>query len=385
MTPFWWSDAHINKALASFLASYTVIELDNGREFNGKYPMTVLYSLYYEFSKRYPHSRITGMKQETTSFKTELVIRMLNYTLGSHTFKMGIRSFLANNHYGTFFGDDLWNHLTKQAHKDGVLDKKFIVADIANSWITKDRIPVITVTRNYKDNSANVEQKVYLRERPHDVPEQDKMLWWVPLIITKEDALDFSNSTPYAWLEKQREMKIYNLPAEDKFIIVNPEEIGPFPVNYDDKNWELLSNYLQTEEGRLSIPTYTRAKLLHDAWNLAYAGNLSFATAFDMTMFMKYERNHIVWNPIFTFIDHIGRHIDMSKVYKKFETYVRVLLTPLYEELGESKENEQNWKNDLRSLSKTFLCRAGYKPCIEEAQKDFRVWMDSTDPDEGIP
>lgn len=65
--------------------------------------------------------------------------------------------------------------------------------------------------------------------------------------------------------------------------------------------------------------TNFRAKLLHDAWNLAYAGDLSFATAFNMTLFMKYEREHLVWNPVFTFIDHIGRHIDMSKVHKKFE------------------------------------------------------------------
>lgn len=66
------------------------------------------------------------------------------------------------------------------------------------------------------------------------------------------------------------------------------------------------------------------AKLLHDAWNLAYAGDLSFATAFNMTLFMKYEREHLVWNPVFTFIDHIGRHIDMSNVHKKFEVLIIV-------------------------------------------------------------
>lgn len=53
--------------------------------------MTVLYSIYYEFSKRYPHSRITAMKQETTCSKTELVLRMLNYTLGAETFKKGLQ------------------------------------------------------------------------------------------------------------------------------------------------------------------------------------------------------------------------------------------------------------------------------------------------------
>lgn len=128
------------------------------------------------------------------------------------------------------------------------------------------------------------------------------------------------------------------------------------------------------------------AKLLHDAWNLAYAGNLSFATAFNMTLFLKNERNHLVWDPVFTFIDHIGRHIDMSPVHSKFEKYVRNLLTPLYEELGPEKlETEEKWKSNLRSLCKTFLCRAGYKPCIENAQKAYKKWMDSDNPEEGNP
>lgn len=56
--------------------------------------MLTLYSIYYEFSKRYPHSRITAMKQETTCYKTQLVLRMLNYTLGAETFKKGLQKLL---------------------------------------------------------------------------------------------------------------------------------------------------------------------------------------------------------------------------------------------------------------------------------------------------
>lgn len=100
--------------------------------------------------------------------------------------------------------------------------------------------------------------------------------------------------------------------------------VGPFPVNYDLENWNLLAQYLlNNNEGRFKIPVYTRAKLLHDAWNLAYAGDLSFATALNMTLFLKYERDHLAWDPVFTMIDHIGRHIDSSEVHKKFEVYER--------------------------------------------------------------
>lgn len=63
-----------------------------------------------------------------------------------------------------------------------------------------------------------------------------------------------------------------------------------------------------------------------------------------------------------------------------------MLLTPLYEELGSTpKDNEERWKSNLRSLSKTFLCRAGYRPCIEEAQNAYKKWMDTDNPEEGNP
>lgn len=71
-----------------------ILQINNGSEMEGKWPMTVLYSLYYEFSKRYPHSRITGMKQETASTKIELLFRMFNYTFGGDTFREGLREFI---------------------------------------------------------------------------------------------------------------------------------------------------------------------------------------------------------------------------------------------------------------------------------------------------
>lgn len=132
------------------------------------------------------------------------------------------------------------------------------INEIVNSWITKDRLPVVTIIRDYAAKTAIASQKVYLRERPHDVPEQDKMLWWIPLILVKQDNLNFNNATPTMWLNKTREVKLTNLPAADQFIIVNPEEIGPFPVNYDKTNWNLLATFLQTDEGRQKIPIYTR-------------------------------------------------------------------------------------------------------------------------------
>lgn len=145
-----------------------------------------------------------------------------------------------------------------EAHRAKTLPMDMSVKEIVDSWITKDRLPVVTITRDYNSRTAAASQKVYLRERPHDVPEQDKMLWWIPLILVKQDNLKFDNTTPFVWLAKKREVTMEGMPAADQFVIVNPEEIGPFPVNYDATNWNLLATFLQTKEGREQIPIYTR-------------------------------------------------------------------------------------------------------------------------------
>lgn len=155
-------------------------------------------------------------------------------------------------------GESVWDRLSEQAHKDQTLPASVSVSEIVNSWITKDRLPVVTIVRDYAARTAVATQKVYLRERPHDVPEQDKMLWWIPLILVQQNHLNFNNATPTLWLNKTRERELTNMPQSDQFIIVNPEEIGPFPVNYDETNWNLLASFLQTKEGREQIPIYTR-------------------------------------------------------------------------------------------------------------------------------
>lgn len=91
-------------------------------------------------------------------------------------------------------------------------------------------MPVVTVERDYAARTAIVSQRVYLRERPHDVPEQDKMLWWIPLILVTQDKLNFTNFVPSQWIRKTRDTILTHLPEADKFVIVNPEEIGNYFV-----------------------------------------------------------------------------------------------------------------------------------------------------------
>lgn len=65
-----------------------------------------------------------------------------------------------------------------------------------------------------------------MRERPHDVPDQDKFVWWIPVVLVSQNKMNFTNSTPIAWMKKEPEIYLNDLANADKFIIINPEEIG---------------------------------------------------------------------------------------------------------------------------------------------------------------
>jgi hypothetical protein len=62
--------------------------------------------------------------------------------------------------YSTITEDMLWAAFTQQAHMDRTLPDSLSVENIAESWIHSKLMhyPVVTVTRNYDDNSASLEQ-----------------------------------------------------------------------------------------------------------------------------------------------------------------------------------------------------------------------------------
>jgi hypothetical protein len=60
--------------------------------------------------------------------------------------------------FKTFNEDEVWEALTIEAREDVTLAEPATVQQIAYSWVTKDRLPVVSVTRDYQDNSACVEQ-----------------------------------------------------------------------------------------------------------------------------------------------------------------------------------------------------------------------------------
>ena len=74
----------------------------------------------------------------------------------------GLTNYLTQLKYKAATQDDLWRHLTEQGHKDGTLAREMDVKTVMDTWTLQMGFPLVTVTRQYRDNTARVEQTRFL-------------------------------------------------------------------------------------------------------------------------------------------------------------------------------------------------------------------------------
>ncbi|XP_066994898.2 aminopeptidase N-like [Anabrus simplex] len=298
VTPHQWSSIYPSYALAEYLSLISSRDAVKYSEYDSAmgWKPDDCYTLYNDFSK------VNGSLQsrKLQGLKYTWIMSMLSHALTAETFQEALRKFIDKRAYKTFKEEHLWNTLNTQAWIDHSLEKPMSVQNVISSWVKRDRYPVVTVTRNYDNNSALVKQEVFIRRWPYKIPGQESMLWWIPITYLSQENLDIHNISFITWM-KEREINIENMPAPSSYVIVNPEDIGMFIVNYDSNNWNMLAEYLTASgagDGQLLIPSATRAKLLHNAWYLALGGRLDFATALNMTLFLRTETEVPVWKSL---------------------------------------------------------------------------------------
>ncbi|XP_069686837.1 aminopeptidase N-like isoform X2 [Periplaneta americana] len=326
----------------------------------GVVPWEPSYFMYYSCAT--PELDKTHIPTTENMRKIEWLLRMLNYSLSEDTFSSGFKRFMLDRLYSIYSDEDLWYFLMKEGYLQEILDETFTIEELADIWLGTQRYPIVTVTRNYEDKKAIISQHTFIKQRPHTSSENET-LWIIPIMYLSPSNLDTSKMRTSAWMNNEKEVNISGLPGSDDFIIVNPEEIGMFMVNYDPQNWNLLSDYLQSGTSP-EIPALTRAKLLHDAWNIGYSGELDMTTALDLTLFLPHEKNSAVWSPFLNLVDHIHRLISGTSVEPKFVKYILKLLS--------TQSQDEDWVY-------SNLCAYGYEPYVAKGRESYNKWMNSNE------
>ncbi|RZC35732.1 aminopeptidase N-like [Asbolus verrucosus] len=395
VTMKWWTDLWLNEGFATYMASRAVADVfPRWNALEGSVVNNILSLFTFDALKSsHPVSVTVGHPNEideifdTISYKKgSYLLRMMSLFLGEETLKRGVSNYLKKHKYNNAEQDDLWESLTEEAQRKNVLPSNLTVKTIMDTWTLQTGYPILNVKRDYEKNSALITQQRFIKD---EIRPREETCWWVPLSYTNAKDLDFNSTKPKSWLSCPKEtITVEGLPDENTWVIFNVQLSSLYRVNYDERNWNLLSDTLNSEDHK-NIPILDKVQLLDGAFNLAWTGNLKYDVVYNLVKYLKFEEEYLPWNAVLTNLNTLHKQLKKTSVFGSFQTSVKRLIAPAYEKMGgfhipeEKRSNPDFIKHQVAIVSKA--CRYGVSNCVADAQELFRKYQKNPEHTATIP
>lgn len=188
-----------------------------------------------------------------------------------------------------------------------------------DTWTLQVGFPVVTVHRIYKNNTVFLTQNRFFVEGAKET--QDNQLWWIPITYTGK-----TNDSKTIWMKAERQIILPNVKTgPSDWLLVNVNQTGYYRVNYDERNWRLLTHQLRKPNGHLVFDPKNRAQMIDDAMNLAAAGYLNYEVALNITRYLVQEKEYLPWKAAFTGLDYVSGMIVRTGSFDKFKVVIQYL------------------------------------------------------------
>ncbi|CAF0926272.1 unnamed protein product [Rotaria sordida] len=256
----------------------------------------------------------------------------------------------------------------------------YTIKAIMDTWTLQEGYPLLTVTRNYANNSALLSQKRFLLE-PYRADQISSHLnpstlfrfqWYIPFNYMNTSRVSFLD-----WLAPNETRTVNDIASSNEWIVFNVHEFGFYRVNYDERNWQLLTSELKNDRNRFSV--ITRAQLIDDAFNLARSMDLNVAVPFHLSTYLCNEIDYIPYSAFSTNIQYpliMFSRNENKTTYRQLQTFIHTLEQSMYDKLGWTivPTSSDYFSRQLRSLVIGDLCANGYIPCVNSAISQYRQW-----------
>lgn len=361
VTPKWWGDLWLNEGFASYveyigvdhvepkwrmLDQFVVEEVQNVFKVDGlssSHQISIPVNNPDEISEIFDHISYA---------KGASIIRMMNHFLTEDVFKSGLRSYLRALKYSNAEQSDLWRHLTDALRASNVTREKIDVEKVMNSWTLQVGFPLITLTRDYSDKpSARLDQ---VRYQPYSKNStagaaNKTQRWEVPITYTWKSDQNWQPMTRL-WMhqndDKSLQLNSSLVPkSNDEWMILNVNQVGYYRVNYDQRNWKLLIEQLNTDYKLIS--TINRAQILDDIFELARSAVVDYKMAMEATKYLKSERDYLPWDTVLMSFSYIDDMLQRTPIYGDWKDYISDLIAPYY-----ARYKDSDWTlNALKTSS----------------------------------
>jgi aminopeptidase N len=204
--------------------------------------------------------------------------------------------------------------------------------------------------------------------------EDEETVWWVPLTYTH----DFSLRPTTAWMSTKTRQLVSLAATKDQWVIFNVDQAGFYRVAYDETNYGLIADQLIADHRRISI--MNRAQLLDDAFVLAKVEKISYTIAFDLTLFLKYEREYVPWRAVLDELNYIDTMFYKESQYADWKIYMTSLVKPYYEFVGfQETESDAHLTILSRNDALNWACKLKIADCVTNVQSQYAALMQEPD------
>ncbi|NWX47009.1 ERAP1 aminopeptidase, partial [Steatornis caripensis] len=411
VTMEWWNDLWLNEGFAKFMefvsVSVTHPELRVEDSFLRKcfdaMAVDALNSSHPISTPVEDPAQILEIFDNVSYDKGSCILNMLRDYLTADVFKAGLVQYLQKYSYQNTKTEDLWNSMTNakitkttffpfQICPTGDTDKNELQSDgfcrrrpqpssnahwtkgetldvraMMDTWTVQEGFPLVTVT--VRGKNVHLQQERYLRAV--DSPSSTGYLWHIPLtyITSKSDTVQRFLMTTKA--------DVIILQEEVEWVKFNVDMSGYYIVHYEDDGWDRLINLLK--ENHTVIGSNDRASLINNVFQLVRIKKLSISKAFDLTLYLKHERqimpvlqgmNELI--PMYRLVERRG----MDSTEKQLKEYIVSLFKDLIDKQSWSDEGSVS-ERLLRQVLLLFACLHGYQPCVDKAEGYFTEWQKS--------
>ncbi|XP_024945954.1 uncharacterized protein LOC107272872 [Cephus cinctus] len=389
--PLWWKYLWLNEGFATYFEYYTTSSVETSWCLMDQFTLENYHTAFLIDSLDTSHpinqdvnspSEINSIFDTISYQKGGSIIRMMSHFFGETMFRKGLQTYIANMAFGAATPDDLWYalELVTNTSAAGLLPAH--VSRIMDTWTERKGYPLVTILRNYSTGVHKISQERFLLKGRGSSNDTTRYKWWVPMNSVSRSTLNFLHTYASFWLSDfvdDSYLLSEFLPTD--WVIYNIQQTGYYRVNYDDTNWQLITDYLRTADYQ-KIHVLNRAQLIDDALNLARSGYLKYDIALNLTTYLSQEVDYVPWTAAFTNFGYLKKMLSHSTGYEFFKSYISSLVTPLHKKLSYEESNSDDHLTKLNRLNiLSWSCQMGSAECVNKAENILLDYYSSPDPD----
>ncbi|KYQ58025.1 Aminopeptidase N [Trachymyrmex zeteki] len=365
VTPSWWSYHWLKEGLASFLHTYIIDKIFNDWRAVDSFVIEILHlGLLIDVGILGPVTlELDSAFNRINLFsfvvyeKASVIFRMLQNTITDEVFRKGLVIYLATHEYSPTTPDDLWSAMQTALDESDVPHEQYKIKEVMDTWMNQNSYPEVNVIKNYTTGEVTISQKCVYE---HEINNK----WWIPITFATQSNPNFSNTVPRYWLRPDENVTFITDPSD--WIIVNIQQTGYYRVSYDIKNWEKISNYLNSEK-YTNIHVLNRAQIIDDLFSFM-DGRISGFVFVNLIRYLQREVDYVAWYPL------LFRVIPILKefFFLPEATYVKItimaLLSNLLRNIGYLENDDDDHITKLTRLEAIkWACTTDDKFCKNTA------------------